>query len=569
MEQQQQTTEAIENVELDNISTPKDLRKKKRSRDTEREEERSSDAEASVNHPSKKNLLSHSPPPELVQEGERVDREHTETDTNEQPMDIGSKDKEGFKEGDNSDEMGTKQTQVMHSHTAPPPMGPAQWEQIMSRFDSFEKSIQTTIKEEIKINSVNMQKQMKSLNSKVKVVETSISANKTEIEKLNQKVANFDNIQEIIAAEVQKQTSKKITSLEKDLEESKAEISALKKAKTPPPSKEPNSSDHVSRQEFLMEKYFNRKRNLLIMGVEESKEGEDEKNKVAEILQKRLNIPRVKLEMAFRMGATVGKYPRPILVTFSNLAQRYQIWYKKGALNKDQTEKLWLQEDFPKPLRNEMNSLLKIQKIAKSLPNKYPDVKIKDFKIRIQGCFYNAQQLETLPDDLKPSRSATPQNEEAVVFFGRASPLSNHHICSFTIAGRTFTCVEHFLAWQRANIAEDKALAEEVLQMKDPSEHKKTLNELRDKKADEWEDTVESVLLAALRAKFKQNNTLSKFLCDTHPRKIGEASINVKWGIGMSLTNDEVLDFTKWKAEGNRLGKALEVVRNELLQEQA
>lgn len=307
----------------------------------------------------------------------------------------------------------------------------------------------------------------------------------------------------------------------------------------------------------------------MLLGVEECKEGEDDKTKVTEILQSRLNIPRIKLEMVVRMGASTGKQPRPILMTFSNLPQRFQVWYKKGELNKDQEQKLWLQEDFPKPLRNEMNALLKIQKKAKSIPDKYPDVKIKDFKIKIQGRFFSAQQLESLPDDLKPSRNATPQDDEAVVFFGRASPLSNHHICEITIAGRNYTCVEHFLAWQRANVAEDKALAQEILQMKDPSEHKRALNSLRENKAEEWEETVKSVLLAALRAKFKQNNSLKTFLCSTHPKKIGEASLNTKWGIGMSLTNKDVLDKTKWNVEGNRLGKALERVRNELLQGQA
>lgn len=307
----------------------------------------------------------------------------------------------------------------------------------------------------------------------------------------------------------------------------------------------------------------------MLMGVEEPKEGEeDEKSKVSDLLQNRLSIPRPKIERAVRMGASVGKYPRPILVSFKHIDQRFQVWYKKGELNKDQTHKLWLQEDLPKPLRNELNTLLKVQKRAKLLPEKYPDVKIKDFRIKIQGRFYRASELEHLPDDLKPSRSTTPQNEHAVVFFGRSSPLSNHHLCNIIIAGRSFTCVEHFLAWQRANIAKDHPSADDVLHMKDPSEHKRTLNALRDKNPDQWEETVENVLLVALRAKFQQNDSLKKFLCNTHPRRIGEASLNTKWGIGMSLTCDDVLDTTKWNVEGNRLGKALEKVRGELLQSQ-
>lgn len=425
----------------------------------------------------------------------------------------------------------------------------------MLRFDSFEKSIQTTIKEEIKINSAQMQKQMKSLNSKVKEVEGGISANKNEIAKINQQVSNLNDLQgdikTIVAAEVQKHVSERVASLEKDLEDSKAEINELKKIKHNPPPQNPNK-DHSQ-----------------LMGMEECKEGENDKSKAAKLLQTRLNIPRIRFDMALRMGEPGGKNPRPTLLTFSDMGQRYQVWYKKGSLNKVQTVKLWLQEDFPKPLRIEMNALLKIQRKAKALPEKYPGVKIKDFKIKIQGRFYSAHQLELLPDDLKPSRNATPQNDNAVAFFGRASPLSNHHLASFKIAGRDFTCVEHFLAWQRANTAKDKVLADEVLNMSDPSEHKKVLNTLREKNPEEWEKSVENELLTALRAKFNQNEALKKFLCETFPRKIGEASINPTWGIGLPLTSEDVLDTSKWNEEGNRLGKALEAIRHELLQEQA
>lgn len=319
----------------------------------------------------------------------------------------------------------------------------------------------------------------------------------------------------------------------------------------------------------MKEQCYTRKRNLMLMGMEEPKEGDDEKSKVSDLLYNRLGVPKPKIEMATRLGASTGKYPRPILITFKHIDQRFQVWYKKGDLNKNQTQKMWLQEDLPKPLRNELNALQKVQKKAKSLQDKYPEVKIKDFRIKIQGQFYSAKDLEQLPDDLKPSRNSTPQSDNAVAFFGRSSPLSNHHLRKFNIAGRTFTCVEHFLAWQRANTAKDKPLADEVLTMEDPSEHKKILNSLKDKNPEDWEETVESVLLTALRAKFKQNNGLKKFLCDTFPRKIGEASLNTTWGIGISLTNSDVLDTTKWNEHGNRLGKALEKVRNELLQSQA
>lgn len=565
-----QITETTEDKDSDSTHTPQNSNNKKRPREPEKEGKQTSESEIAAEPQNKKGSASNQLQAKCAlvnmtsDFGEETPLQTPISDHQENLTPVeGEVQKEMASTGDNTTE------EVNNSHiTSPPPMGPAQWDQIMARFDSFEKSIQATIKEEIKVNSVGIQKQVKSLTSKVKEVEGHISANKKEIAKITQKVDNIDNIQEIIASEVEKQVSNRVASLERDLEVSQAEIAKLKNSKTKNPAQNPNQSDYVTKQEFMKEQSFARKRNLMLMGVEEPKEEEDDKITVPDLLQKRLNIPRIKIDMAIRMGTSPGKYPRPILISFKHMSQRFQVWYKKGELNKDQEVKLWLQEDLPKSLRNELNILLRVQKKAKTLADKYPDVKIKDLRIRVQGNFYSVKDLELLPDDLKPSKSSTPQNENTVVFFGRSSPLSNHHLCKIDIAGRSFTCVEHFLAWQRANVAKDPTLADEVLNMKDPSEHKKTLNALKGKNPEDWEETVENVLLTALRAKFKQNRKLREFLCDSYPRKIGEASLNVKWGIGMSLTNADVLDTTKWNENGNRLGKALEVIREELLQEQ-
>lgn len=197
----------------------------------------------------------------------------------------------------------------------PPPeaaaLGSAQWEQIMLRFDTFEKSIQATIKEEIKINSVGIQKQVKSLSSKVKEVEKNISGNKTEIAKINDKIANFDNIQEVIAAEVQKQVSNKMVQMEKNLEKNNSEVSKIKKDNEASNKKAHDSSTEISQREFLLEKCFTHRRNLMLMGLEEPTEGEDdERKRVADLLQNRLGVPRPKFDMAFRMGASTGNKPK-------------------------------------------------------------------------------------------------------------------------------------------------------------------------------------------------------------------------------------------------------------------
>lgn len=75
-----------------------------------------------------------------------------------------------------------------------PPLGHTQWAEIMSRFDSFEKTIQATIKEEIKVNTVGVQNQIKKINTAVKGIENKVSTNQNAISKINQKVACIDTL---------------------------------------------------------------------------------------------------------------------------------------------------------------------------------------------------------------------------------------------------------------------------------------------------------------------------------------------------------------------------------------
>ena len=67
-----------------------------------------------------------------------------------------------------------------------------------------------------------------------------------------------------------------------------------------------------------------------------------------------------------------------------------------------------------------------------------------------------------------------------------------------------------------------------------------------------------------LREKFTQNEDLKTQLLDTAQLKLGETGRDQVFSIGLSLTNPEVLNINKWKRNGNKLGIALEKIRNEL-----
>lgn len=92
------------------------------------------------------------------------------------------------------------------------------------------------------------------------------------------------------------------------------------------------------------------------------------------------------------------------------------------------------------------------------------------------------------------------------------------------------------------------------------------LNSLKRDHSQEWDKRVEKILLLGLREKFKQNPKLLKYLGDTKPLTLGEASKDPKWGIGFSLEEKEVLDTSKWIPTGNLLGCILMRVRGEFFE---
>lgn len=101
---------------------------------------------------------------------------------------------------------------------------------------------------------------------------------------------------------------------------------------------------------------------------------------------------------------------------------------------------------------------------------------------------------------------------------------------------------------------------------REPADHKVILNTLRSNQPEVWKEKAKDYILQATRAKFGQNEHLSDFLIETHPLQLGEASKNQIWGIGLTLDSTEVFDCSKWNAQGNLLGKTLEMVRDELIE---
>lgn len=329
-------------------------------------------------------------------------------------------------------------------------------------------------------------------------------------------------------------------------------------------SQNPTSKQAPSPQDLqysvLKGEAFAKRHNLLFFGIPENENVDEDRKSILIFLSERMGISNIKVHETYRLGKVIPNHqnPRPLVVKFPDYRDRWAIWSRKSSIKPVEGALAWLQEDLPKKLREDNRLLHRIAKAANQYPSKYEEVKVKDYSIRINGQKFGPGKLHLLPEELQPEQVFSPRSETAIVFFTKHSPLSNHYPCSFQIEDQTFTCVEQYLAFQKAKFANNRILARSAMDTDDPAEHKAILNQLKNLPREGWSDRVEETILTAAWAKFSQNENLANFLVETHPLQIGEASRDTFWGVGHSLESAEALDSTKWPHQGNLLGRTLE-----------
>lgn len=378
------------------------------------------------------------------------------------------------------------------------------------------------------------------------------------ISEINQSESNKENIQKIVEAAVDKKFSTERKNMREEVrQEVKEELEENKRAQ-----------EKRQAYEKLKEQAYAKRQNLLIFGIAETSSNKTDREAVMTFFSTRMEVEKPNILSLHRLGLYDESRHRPIVIKFANINERWEIWKKRSTIKHDPENSVWLQEDLPRKLREDNRVLLRILKTAKSMPNITYDIKIQDFQILFEGNKYDMNNLHCLPREISTKMAFTPYSDSVVVFFTKHSPLSNHFPCSFIIESATFNCVEQFLAVQRAFLAKNKSLTRRAMGTNNPAVHKSILNTLREDQPEVWRERAEYIVMTALRAKFFQNRDLARFLMDTYPRLIGEASKNEVWGIGLSLDNKDVLDSSKWREGGNLLGTSLAKVRDELFERQ-
>lgn len=219
---------------------------------------------------------------------------------------------------------------------------------------------------------------------------------------------------------------------------------------------------------------FNKRYNLVVFGLSEESSPQADSQSLVSFFRHRMDFHNLSIEETYRLGKpqSYNREPRPLVVRFKHIDERWAVWNNKGSIKKDWDNPIWLQEDLPKRLRDDNRVLQRIAKTARQNPHTFQNVSIKDYQISIDGSAYGSEDFHRLPVQLQPKEVYIPRSKQTCVFFTKHSPLSNHHPSPIHLDNQSFVCVEQYLALCRANLAKDDILAKEVMESQDPADHK-------------------------------------------------------------------------------------------------
>ena len=142
--------------------------------------------------------------------------------------------------------------------------------------------------------------------------------------------------------------------------------------------------------------------------------------------------------------------------------------------------------------------------------------------------------------------------------------LSNWYPSLFTVEKKTFSSMEQFMMYRKAICFGDEAVATNILSTDDVAEIKALGRQVSNYDEHIWNGIRQIVVYEGLLAKFSQNENLKNKLKSTGEAILAECAVkDLIWSVGLSMTDPDRLDKTKWKGQ-NLLGYTLMMVRERL-----
>lgn len=142
--------------------------------------------------------------------------------------------------------------------------------------------------------------------------------------------------------------------------------------------------------------------------------------------------------------------------------------------------------------------------------------------------------------------------------------LSNWYCSTFVIKGIQFSSMEQYMMYQKAMYFQDTEIAGQILACSDVGHIKALGRMVAGYEESYWNGIRQIVVYQGLCAKFSQNEELKAKLKATGKARLAECAVKDRiWGIGLSMTDPNRLDWKKWKGR-NLLGYTLMMVRDHI-----
>lgn len=142
--------------------------------------------------------------------------------------------------------------------------------------------------------------------------------------------------------------------------------------------------------------------------------------------------------------------------------------------------------------------------------------------------------------------------------------LSNWWLSDFILNDITFSSMEQYMMYSKAICFDDADVAAKILETTDVAKIKALGRSVKNYDDNHWNGVRQIIIYEGLIAKFSQNEKLKKKLKETEKAILAECAVKDRiWGIGLSMTDEDRFDRTKWKGQ-NLLGYALMKVRDKI-----
>ena len=142
--------------------------------------------------------------------------------------------------------------------------------------------------------------------------------------------------------------------------------------------------------------------------------------------------------------------------------------------------------------------------------------------------------------------------------------LSNWYSSHFLVNDNKFTSMEQYMMYKKAVIFNDEKIANEILSITDVAEIKRLGRMVSGYNDGIWNGLRQIIIYEGLIEKFIQNDTLRENLLETQDAILAECAVkDCIWGIGLSMTDDNRFEMSKWRGQ-NLLGYSLMMVREKI-----